>query len=174
MHIIQSAIGLVYAVFGIISFVVDIRVVFEKFRIYDLIRELAANRAGISYYCPLRFAEQAKHLTHIMNETGQHKPVGMTVCTNSFCCLQQVLRLVKINIRIGIVHQGIQEFHGVPYRHFLTVKLEELILLFLHKIVSLVFMVETVKLTYSVPARRLVVTKLLFSFGGLSFFRITF
>ena len=106
---------------------------------------LATNRERIAHNRPLRFAKQAKHLTHIVQETRQDKPVGMTVGANGLGGLKQMLKLIQLDIGVRIVDQRVQELHGSPDRHFFFVERQELGPLLLYEVVGLVLVVKPVE-----------------------------
>ena len=79
----QAAVGAVNPVFRLILFVVLVGVQLEVLGVDDLVRLGAAYREGIAHYGPLRLAEKAKHLAHIMEKSRQHHPVGMAITADS-------------------------------------------------------------------------------------------
>src|SRR3982751_5672005 len=74
----------------------------------------------------------------------------MAIPSYCFGSLQQVLELVKVRIRIGIINQLIQKIKSLPYRHFFFIELQIIPSLLLYKIIRLVGMIQAVKLFYCI------------------------
>src|SRR4051812_25698344 len=97
----------VNTVFGIITFVVTIRVIGKKFWVNYLARKLAAYRERIANHVPLRFAKQAEHFTQVVYKTCEYEPIGMPVRADGLGGLQQMLQLIEVSVRVGVIYQRI-------------------------------------------------------------------
>ena len=100
VYIAQTAIGLINSIFRIVERVVVIGIFFEEFWVDDLVRIGTSNREGITHYSPLRFTKQAEYFSHVMHQAHQYHPIRMTISSDRFRGLKQMLELVKVSIRI--------------------------------------------------------------------------
>jgi hypothetical protein len=77
-----------------------VRIVRKEFAVHDAVTEVAADWKSVANNSPLRFAVEAQDFAKIMDQAGQYKPVFMSILANGFGGLQQVLKLIEINIRV--------------------------------------------------------------------------
>jgi hypothetical protein len=170
VDLVQPAIWFINPMPGVVPGISKVGIVFEKFGINYPVRKCASYREGIAGYRPLRFSKKAKYLSQVMNKSGQDKPVRVAISPYGFGSLQQVLGLVQVDIRIGIIHQGIEKFHRFPEFHPFFVKRLVLMFHFQHEIIRLIMMVQPVEFPYRIPLRVIIVAVILFGFAS---FRIT-
>src|SRR5688500_12081639 len=75
-----------------------------------------------------------------------------------------MLKLIEVGIGIRIIHQLVQELEGIPYWHLLFVEFQEFILLIPYEIISLIFVIQTIKFTYSITFSIVVVSEIVLVF----------
>ena len=80
-----------------------------------------------------------------MHETGQLKPIRVSVTPNCFRGLKAVVNLAEIGVWIAVVDQCVQILKCRPNAHAPMVKPEILLLFRLHKSARLVCVVEPVE-----------------------------
>src|SRR5687767_1366649 len=93
VHLIKASPLLVHPQAGVQLWVVDVGIGGEEFAKNDLVRKGASDRKSVSHDGPLRLTVQAKNLAEIMDEPGEDEPAGVTVPTDLFRGLEQVLKL---------------------------------------------------------------------------------
>ena len=89
----------------------------EELVVDDPLIEPAADGKRVADHRPLRLAIQAQHFAQIVHEAGQYEPVLMPVGPNRLRRLQQVLKLIELDIGIGIVDQRVEKIERVENAH---------------------------------------------------------
>ena len=72
----------------------------KKLVVNDPLVEPAADRKCVADNRPLRLAVKAEHFAEVVHQTGQHKPVFVSVGTNRLGGLQQVLKLIEFDVGV--------------------------------------------------------------------------
>src|SRR5688572_2068038 len=97
----------------------------------------------------------------------------MSVPSDRFCSLKQMLQLVKFDIRIGIINKCVKEFHSFPNSELFAIKLKKLSPFFHNEIVRLILMVQSVEFTHRITGGICVISKFLFRLGRFVWFWVT-
>src|SRR5207253_1922178 len=95
MHAVETTTLLIDAARALIERNLAVRIIRKKLGENDLLRKSAPHRERIANHRPLGLAEQAEHLTKIMDQTRQDKPARLASATNGFGHLHEVLDLTK-------------------------------------------------------------------------------
>ena len=91
----------------------------------------------------------------------------MTIPPDLLRRLQEVIELREIGVRIAVIDKGVQKLERFPDPHVLAVEPQEILPLLLHEGVSLMFVVEPVKLPHARARGVFVIAKLFFFLGGI-------
>src|SRR6267143_6247033 len=110
-----------------------------------------------------------------MDQAGQDKPARMAIVPDLLCCLEQVLKLREVGIRIAVVNERVEEFHRFPNAHAAAGEGEEIFLFGLNEVVGLMAMIEPVELADGWSGVGLVIPelfRLFFRIDGLKWFGV--
>src|SRR5258707_2535563 len=105
---------------------------------------------------PLGLAIQARAFSKIVKKSGKHHPPWMTITSDCFRCLQQMLDLGQIRVGVTVVNERIQKLRRFPNRLRSLLQAEVLPLLGENKIHCLPFVIEPVELCDSRGSRRVI------------------
>src|SRR5438067_1618351 len=111
-----------------------------------MLRKGAAYRKGVAHHRPLRLSEQAENFAQVMKETGEDEPARLSVGSQRFGGLQQMLYLGEVGVGIAVVNEGVQILHRLPHAHRALVAGRKLAFLFLDELERLVTMVKPIEL----------------------------
>src|SRR5260221_1659844 len=80
----------------------------------NLLGVCATNRESVADYGQLWLAIQAKNFSEVVQEARKDKPTWVAVFPDCFRCLEEMLDLRKVGVRIAFVNQRIQVFSHLP------------------------------------------------------------
>lgn len=165
---IQSATFFVNAVSSLESGVVAIGVVSKKLRENDFVGISAADWKSITDDGPLGFSPQAEDFSEVMDQAGEDEPPWMAIVSDLFGGLQEVFQLGEIGIRIAIIDELVEIFHGFPDAHGSPIETEVFAFFLLDEFKSLEAMVEPVEFTDGRAGIRFVIAELFLFLVGIS------
>src|SRR4051812_13323951 len=134
-----------------------VRILIEKLVINNPLIESAPDRKRIPDDCPLRLTIKAKHLAKIVHEPSQHKPVLVTTGANGLRRLQQMLKLIQLDIRIRVVDERVQKLKRLEDAHLPMVEAQKLPSLARNKVECLLAMILPIEFPHRLASRTVVI-----------------
>ena len=104
-------------------------------------------------------------LPKIVDQPGEHEPIGVAGGADRFGRLQQMLQLRELDVRIGIIDQRVEIIERFEDAHLPAVELQELALLRLHEVVRLMAVILAIELADGLAGRIIVVAIILAGLG---------
>ena len=129
----------------------------EELVVNDALVEPAADGKRVADHRPLRLAVQAQHFAEVVQQAGQHEPVFMPIGPNRFGGLQQVLKLIELDIGIGVVDQRVEKVERFEDAHPPAVEAEIRVALLADEFERLMAVILPVELAHGVAGGVVVV-----------------
>jgi len=149
VYILEATVGLINAIFGLVLRNVAVGVVGEVLVEDDVGGPGAADGEGVAYNAPLRLTIEAETFAEVVEKADEDHPARVAIATDGFGCLEQVLDLGEVGVRVAVVDQGVEKLGGFP-DGFLALLEREVLFLFAEDVVDgLVLVILAVELGYS-------------------------
>ena len=135
----------------------------EKLAVHDAVVKCAADGKRVAHHGPLRFTKQAQHFAQVVNQPGEHEPIGVPGGADRLGRLQQMLQLREFDIGVRVIDQRIEIIERLEDAHLTAVEFQKLALLALDEVVRLKPVILAIELADRLAGRRIVIPIILAS-----------